>query len=218
MSQDANSNYAGVWDTRLGFGERAAVILIDVANAYTYEDSPLYAPGAVDALPHIQRLLTHAREQAIPVMHTRIRYQAPDCQDGGVWIEKAPVMKTMVEGNEHAEFCAGAQPLAEELVFTKQYASAFFGTSLAAALTAQRIDTLILAGFSTSGCVRASAVDGLQHGFRVMVVREACGDRHPDPHEANLFDIDRKYGDVMAIDEVLGALSKQAQRVGAGPA
>jgi len=209
MTTDASSNYAGVWDTRLGFGERAGVLLIDVANAYTFEDSPLYAPGAVEALPHIRRLLAHAREHAVPVMHTCIRYQAPGFQDGGVWIEKAPVMKTMVDGNVHAEFCDGAQPQADELVFTKQYASAFFGTSLAAALNAQHIDTLVLAGYSTSGCVRATAVDGLQSGFRVMVVREACGDRHPDPHEANLFDIDRKYGDVMAIDDVLAALTRQ---------
>lgn len=210
MNEDASSNYAGVWDTRLGFGDRAAVIMIDVANAYVFEDSPLYAPGAVEALPHIKRLLSQARENAIPVMHTRIRYHAPDCLDGGVWIEKAPVMQTMVEGNVHAEFCDGVQPSANELVVTKQYASAFFGTSLAAALNAQRIDTLVLAGFSTSGCVRATAVDGLQNGFRVMVVREAVGDRHPDPHEANLFDIDRKYGDVIQLDDAINALSKQA--------
>lgn len=207
MSIDATSNYAGVWDTRLGFGQHAAVLMIDVANAYIDEASPLYAPGAVAALPHIKRLLTHARAHAVPVMHTRIRYHADHCQDGGVWVEKAPVMKMMVDGNPHAEFCADAQPLASELVFTKQYASAFFGTSLAATLNAQRIDTLVLAGYSTSGCVRATAVDGLQSGFRVMVVREAVGDRHPDPHEANLFDIDRKYGDVIHLDDALRSLT-----------
>jgi maleamate amidohydrolase len=184
--------------------------MIDMVNAYTHEDSPLYAPGAVEALPHGQRLLERARKLAVPVIHTTIRYHAPDCRDGGIWVKKAPVMKAMVDGNPHAAFCEPVRPLDSELVVTKQYASAFFGTSLAATLTAEGIDTLVLAGFSTSGCIRASAVDGLQYGFRVIVAREAVGDRHPDPHEANLFDIDRKYGDVISVDEVLDALAAQA--------
>ena len=92
---------------------------------------------------------------------------------------------------------------------TKQYASAFFGTSLASTLVAMGIDTLIITGCSTSGCIRATAVDGVQHGFRVMVVRDCVGDRHPAPHEANLFDIDSKYGDVIGLDETLGYLMKR---------
>lgn len=207
MNRDAGSNYAGVWDTRLGFGERPAVLMIDLVNAYIDEGSPLYAPGAVEALPHAQRLLSHARDNNVPVIHTTIRYRGPDCSDGGVWVEKAPVMKAMVEGNPYADFCEAVRPRAEELVVVKQYASAFFGTSLASTLNAQHIDTVVLAGFSTSGCIRASAVDGLQYGFRVMVVRDAVGDRHPDPHEANLFDMDRKYADVICLGGALENLS-----------
>ena len=119
---------------------------------------------------------------------------------------KSPVMTAMVTGNPLAEFCEGVEPLPGEPVFTKQYASAFFGTSLAPMLHAQGIDTVILAGCSTSGCIRASAVDAVQHGFRTIVVRDCVGDRHEGPHEANLFDIDAKYGDVMGEEDVVAAL------------
>jgi maleamate amidohydrolase len=117
-------------------------------------------------------------------------------------------MKAMVEGNVLAEFCEGVEPAAGELVIVKQYASAFFGTSLASHLHAQGIDTVIMAGCSTSGCIRASAVDAVQHGFRAIVVRDCVGDRHPDPHNANLFDIDSKYGDVVSREEAITEIAK----------
>ncbi len=135
----------------------------------------------VAALPHAARALAAAREAGIPVIHTNIRYQPGRFLDGGIWVKKAPVMKAMVEGNPLAAFCDEVAPDDQELVITKQYASAFFGTTLAATLTALDIDTLVLIGCSTSGCIRATAVDGLQHGFRVMVIRQAVGDRHPAP-------------------------------------
>jgi len=99
-------------------------------------------------------------------------------------------------------------PRPEDVVIIKQYASAFFGTALASMLTAERVDTVIVTGCSTSGCIRATAVDGMQHGFRVIVPRECVGDRAPEPHDANLFDIDRKYGDVVSRAEVLAYLSR----------
>ena len=116
-------------------------------------------------------------------------------------------MKAMVAGNPLAEFCDPVAPASNELVITKQYASSFFGTSLASTLVAKRIDTVVLMGCSTSGCIRATAVDGLQHGFRVMVLRDCVGDRHPAPHEANLFDIDSKYGDVIDSESYLDYLA-----------
>ena len=205
----ASDNYAGVWDTRIGFGQRPALISIDFMKAYTSDGADLYAPGVVAALPHAARALAAARDAGVPVIHTNIRYQPGRFLDGGVWVKKAPVMKAMVDGNPLAEFCDEVRPLDDELVITKQYASAFFGTSLAATLTALGVDTLVLVGCSTSGCIRASAVDGLQHGFRVMVLRDAVGDRHPAPHEANLFDINGKYGDVIDTADFLDHL-KQA--------
>ena len=126
-----------------------------------------------------------------------------------MWIRKAPVLKSLVPGNPYAEFCIGVEPAEGETVIVKQYASCFFGTSLAATLTAQGVDTLIMAGCTTSGCIRATAVDAVQHGFRPIVVRECVGDRHDGPHEANLFDINAKYGDVVSKAETLDWLATQ---------
>lgn len=210
MSQSAADNYSGVWGNRIGFGERPALLVIDFLKAYTTEGAPLFAPGVVRAVAQTTRLLACARTAGHPVLHTNILYHAPGCADGGMWVRKSPVMASMVAGNVLAEFCEGVEPLAGEPVFTKQYASAFFGTSLASMLHAQGIDTVVLAGCSTSGCIRASAVDAVQHGFRTIVVRDCVGDRHDGPHEANLFDIDAKYGDVVSIEEAIAALSRRS--------
>jgi maleamate amidohydrolase len=205
--QSAQSNYQGVWGSRIGFGERPVLLVIDFLKAYVIEGAPLYAPGVVEAVAQTPALIKAARDACIPVIHTRILYLAQDCADGGMWVKKSPVMKAMVEGNVLAEFCDGVEPANGELVIVKQYASAFFGTSLASQLHAQGIDTVIMAGCSTSGCIRATAVDAVQHGFRGIVVRECVGDRHPDPHNANLFDIDSKYGDVVSRQEAISAIA-----------
>ncbi|MGP8289169.1 N-carbamoylsarcosine amidohydrolase [Vreelandella zhanjiangensis] len=203
----AQENYRGVWDGRIGFGRKAALLVVDFMQGYVLKESPLYAPGVVEAVANMPPLLDAARQGGTPVIHTNILYHAPDQIDGGIWVKKSPVMRAMVAGNPFAEFCTEVVPDSTEPVITKQYASAFFGTSLASMLVAMGVDTIIVTGCSTSGCIRATAVDGLQHGFRVMVVRDCVGDRHPAPHEANLFDIDSKYGDVIdrqaAIDHLL---------------
>lgn len=200
----AASNYAGVWDNRLGFGRRTALIVIDLLQGYTLKGAPLFAPGVVKAVREMPELLKLARQKKMPVIHTRVFYNPSDFIDGGVWIRKAPVLKSLVPGNKYAEFCKGVEPGKGELVIVKNYASAFFGTSLAATLTAAGIDTLMITGCTTSGCIRASAVDAVQNGFRPIVVRECVGDRHDGPHEANLFDINAKYGDVISKAEALG--------------
>ncbi|OEY65944.1 N-carbamoylsarcosine amidohydrolase [Marinobacter sp. X15-166B] len=195
---NAADNYKGVWGNRIGFGRKAALLSIDFTKAYTTEGAPLYAPGVPDAVRQAQSVLQVARDQGELIIHTNIRYHPGNFLDGGIWVKKAPVMKDMVDGNPLAAFCDEVLPLDSELVISKQYASAFFATNLAATLTAQGVDTIVLMGCSTSGCIRATAVDGVQYGFRVMVLRDCVGDRHPDPHEANLFDIDSKYGDVIS--------------------
>lgn len=209
LDDSLDSNYKGVWDGRIGFGKKPVLLVVDFMQGYTTLGSPLFAQGVVDAVANMPPLLNTARRTGTPVIHTNILYHAPDQIDGGIWVKKAPVMRAMVAGNPYAEFCPEVMPNDDELVMTKQYASAFFGTSLASTLVAMGIDTLIITGCSTSGCIRATAVDGLQHGFRVMVVRDCVGDRHPAPHEANLFDIDSKYGDVVGLDETLGYLMKR---------
>ncbi|VVN73045.1 N-carbamoylsarcosine amidohydrolase [Pseudomonas fluorescens] len=203
----AQDNYQGVWGNRIGFGQRPALLMVDFMQGYITPGAPLYAPGVVSAVTESEALLATARSAGIPVIHTNIRYHPGHFANGGMWVKKAPVMKDMVEGNPLAAFCPQVLPLDEEVVLSKQYASSFFGTSLAPMLQAQGIDTLILAGCSTSGCIRATAVDAVQHGFRTIVVRQCVGDRHEAPHEANLFDIDSKYGDVVSKQEVLTYLN-----------
>ena len=205
MSQESSAvdNYKGVWGNRIGFGKKPALILIDFMKGYTTEGQPLYAPDVIDAVNNTTEILELARQHDVLVIHTNIRYHLADQKDGGMWVKKSPVMRAMVAGNPAAEFCDEVKPLATELVLTKNYASAFFGTTLASILAAEQVDTVVLVGCSTSGCIRASAVDAVQHGFRTIVIRECVGDRHQAPHEANLFDIDSKYGDVVLKQEFI---------------
>jgi maleamate amidohydrolase len=207
--QSVSDNYQGVWGQRIGFGQKAALLMIDFMRGYTTEGAPLFAPGVVSAVAESVDLLASAREHGIAVVHTNIRYHPGHFADGGIWVKKAPVMKDMVEGNPLAAFCLEVLPRDDEVVISKQYASAFFGSSLASMLHSQGIDTVVLAGCSTSGCIRATAVDAVQHGFRTIVVRECVGDRHPAPHEANLFDINSKYGDVVSKQEAIAHFKEQ---------
>ncbi|MCB0032986.1 MAG: isochorismatase family protein [Anaerolineales bacterium] len=208
MTDDLKTNYQGVFDGRLGFGHKAAVLVIDFINAYTAEGSPLYAPDVVTAVQETVDLLTQARHKGVLVIYTQVLYNTNGV-DGGLFVQKVPVLRRMVAGEPLAEIVPELPPQPQDVVLVKQYASAFFGTSLAALLTAQGIDTLIITGCSTSGCVRATAVDGMQYGFRVIVPRECVGDRHQAPHEANLFDIDSKYGDVVSKAEVMAYINSQ---------
>jgi nicotinamidase-related amidase len=204
MAGSLTDNYAaGGFGLALQPGRRPALLVIDFVQAYLVAGSPLYA-GAEPARAAAQTLLEAARRARIPVTHTNVQYQAGG-RDGGVFFRKVPALKCFEAGArpDLAAFAAGLEPIAGETVVTKQYASAFFGTSLASTLTALGVDTLLIAGVSTSGCVRASAVDACQHGFIPLVVREAVGDRHPAPHEANLFDLQAKYAEVVGLELAL---------------
>ncbi|NJN79856.1 MAG: isochorismatase family protein, partial [Anaerolineales bacterium] len=205
MDNSLSDNYKGVFDRRLGFGKKPAILVVDFINAYTTDSSPLFAPDVVTAVGHTALLLDIARKKDIPVLYTKVLYNK-NFRDGGIFIQKVPVLKKMVEGEPLAEIVPELPPTQSDIIIIKQYASAFFGTSLAATLTSMGIDTIILTGCSTSGCIRASAVDGMQYGFRVIVPRECVADRHAGPHEANLFDINSKYGDVVSKDEVMDYL------------
>jgi maleamate amidohydrolase len=195
-SADLHTSYAGAFDGHLPFGNRPALLIVDFVMAYLDPTSSLYA-NVEDALASNERLLAAARAAGIPVIFTKVEY-SPGGADGGLFYRKVPALKHFVKGSLLGAFPPSLQPQQTELVVTKQYASAFFGTPLASTLTALGIDTLLITGLSTSGCVRASALDALQHGFAPFVVREACGDRHPAPHEANLFDLQAKYAEVIS--------------------
>ena len=205
MADPLDSNYAAAgYHSRLGYGARPALLLIDFVQAYFEPGSPFYA-GVEAALASGIRVLEAARRAGIPVIFTNVAFQAGGL-DGGVFFRKVPNLKAYLPGSTMGRFPDGLAPQQGELVVTKQYASAFFGTSLAATLTAARVDTVLLTGLTTSGCVRATCVDTMQHGFIPVVVRDACGDRHPAPHEANLFDMDAKYADVVSEADAVGYL------------
>ena len=202
---DLGENYKGAFDGHLPFGRKPALLIVDFVVAYLDPASPLYA-GVEDALASNERLLAAARKAGIPVLFTNVEY-SPGGADGGVFYRKVPALKLFERGSPMGAFPASLQPQDGELVITKQYASSFFGTTLAATLTAMGVDTLLITGLSTSGCVRATALDACQHGFLPFVVREACGDRHSGPHEANLFDLQAKYAEVISEAEAIGQLS-----------
>lgn len=189
---------------RVGTGERPCLVVVDFVCGFT---DPACALGAdLDAeVAAASALLAAARAARRPVHFTTICY-APGALEGGPFVAKIPSLACLVEGSRWVEVDPRLAPKAGEVVWVKQGASAFFGTGLAAALTAARVDTVILAGATTSGCVRASAVDACQHGFRTLVVREAVGDRAKAPHEASLFDLDSKYADVVSLAETLSYL------------
>jgi maleamate amidohydrolase len=179
----------------LPFGARPALLIVDVCNAYLDPASPLYA-GVEAALDSNVVLAAAARAAGIPVVFTRVAYTSGGL-DGGLFYRKVPALAAYLDNNPLGDFHDRLRPEPGDLVVTKQYASAFFGSSLAASLTAMARDCLLITGFSTSGCVRATALDALQHGFIPYVVRDACGDRAPGPHEANLFDLQAKYAEVV---------------------
>lgn len=200
---DLTESYSA-FDGHLAFGQRPALLIVDFAMAYLDPASPLFA-GAEAALASNVRLLAAARGAGVPVIFTRVEY-TPGGANGGLFYRKIPALKVFDAGSPLGEFPASLQPEAGETVVTKQYASAFFGTSLAAILSDKDIDTLLITGMSTSGCVRATALDALQHGFAPFVISDACGDRHAAPHSANLFDLQAKYAEVISEEQAISFL------------
>ncbi|MDH3295929.1 MAG: isochorismatase family protein [Acidimicrobiia bacterium] len=193
---------------QLGIGDQLGVLVVDVCRAYADPDSPLFA-DCQPAFDACASLVATARENQVPVVWTRVRYQ-PGGADGGLFYQKVGALSCFDEGNPLGDWLPDLVPVDDEVVITKQYASSFFGTSLASTLNAKGIDTLLIGGVSTSGCVRASGLDALQHGFRPLVVADACGDRDQRVHDANLFDLGAKYADVIDLETAEQILTKPA--------
>lgn len=201
MSEQVEQNYKrSGFGQSLGFGQRPALLMIDFVMAYLDPDSPLYA-GVEDVRDRCIELLEVCRTAEIPIFHTNVSYR-PGSPDGGVFRRKLPLLKVFEAGSPLGQFAAGLEPRDGESVITKQYASAFFGTPLASSMAMLGVDSVFIAGVTTSGCVRASALDTLQHGFISIVVKDAVGDRHEAPHAANLFDLQAKYSDLVTTAEV----------------
>jgi len=200
---DVDYNKAG-FGGALDFGKKPALLLIDFAKAYINPECGLYA-GVEDSAEEAMKILDAARKAKILIIFTRVEF-SPGGLDGGVFYKKVPALKNFLKGSPMAEFVDGLEPKENELIITKQYASSFFGTNLASTLSASGVDTLLITGWSTSGCVRASALDACQSGFIPIVVKEAVGDRDPKVHESNLFDLQAKYAEVKSKKEVLNYL------------
>jgi len=189
----------------VGMGEQPALVVIDLINAFTDPDTDL-GSAVDDVIAQTERLLSAFREYDLPRYFTTVAYEE-SYGDAGRFIEKVPALRELELGTEAVAVDDRVAPVGDERVILKKYASAFFGTDLSTELTTHRVDTLVITGVTTSGCVRATAVDSLQHGYRTIVPADAVGDRAEGPHRANLFDIDAKYGDVVETADVLTELS-----------
>lgn len=205
MSDNLSDNYKRAYGRRVGFGERPALILVDFVQGYFDPECDLYAE-VEENLASALRVREAASAAGIPVILTNVVYH-PTVINGGRFFEKSKPLRYFIEGNPMGAWPAGLEPRESELVISKQYPSAFFGTSLASTLTSLGIDSVLLTGVTTSGCIRATCIDSMSHGFRTMIVEEACGDRHPDPHKANLFDMEAKYADVVSEAETIAYLA-----------
>jgi maleamate amidohydrolase len=200
-----DANYKRAFGKRIGFGKRPALLMIDFVEAYFDNSCALYA-GVEDALASALRIQQAARNRTIPIIYTNVVYDKR-ATNGGRFYQKSMTLHNFIAGNPMGAWPKGLVVRDDELVISKQYPSAFFGTSLASTLTTLGIDTLIHTGVSTSGCVRATCVDCCSYGFIPIIVRDAVGDRHSAPHEANLFDMDAKYGDVVSEAEILAYIN-----------
>ena len=190
----------------MGFGSRPALLIVDFVNDFTDPDA--FGGGNIDAaIQNTKRLLAAAREGDLPVAFTRVVYAA-DGADLGVFARKAPTLARLTEDAPGAQIVDALAPEPGEYIVRKTQPSAFFGTELAPWLVGKGVDTVVVTGCTTSGCVRASAVDSMSHNFRTVVARDGVGDRALGPHEANLFDLQQKYADVISCDEIAAHFEK----------
>ena len=192
----------------MGLGQAPALLIIDFVEGFT--DPAHFGGGNIgEAIVHTQALLALVRVRGWPVAHTRVVY-ANDGSDAGAFTMKVPALLTLTETSALSQIVPALTPVRGEAVFRKKHASAFFGTNLAAWLAFRRIDTLLVAGCTTSGCVRASVIDASAHNIRPIVVTDCVGDRALGPHEANLFDMGQKYADLMSMAELVAAVGVNA--------
>lgn len=191
---------------KTGFGRTPCLLIVDFVNGFT--DPVIFGGGNIgDAVKNTAPLLEFFRAQKRPVVFTRIVY-ADDGSDAGIWCEKVPRLRELKEHAHQSQVVADLAPQPGELIIRKTQASAFFATSLSAVLIARGIDTVVIAGCTTSGCIRASVIDAMSWNFRPVVARDCVGDRALGPHEANLFDIGQKYADLLMAKEIMSALAR----------
>lgn len=202
--REAIYEHAGMKD-QFGYGRSPAVVAVDFQEGMTNPENPL-GSELDEMVERNNRLVEAAHEHGAPVVWTRVVYTHPDAADAGIWPEKIEPLKTLQAGSRWVELDERCAVAGDDYVLDKKHASAFHDTELATMLTAWGIDTVIVTGCTTSGCVRASVIDACANGHRVVVPRECVDDRSTEQHDANLYDMDAKYADVRPLDEVLGYL------------
>ena len=202
------------FSARSGYGTRPALLVVDFINGFTDPGTGLGGDYGAE-LAVTAKLLDEFRARALPVWFTTVAYE-PHLRDGGHFVAKVPALSILVRGSEWVKVDERIRPRPSERVVLKKYASAFFDTRLEMELQGLGVDTVVIVGCTTSGCIRASAIDSMQNGFHTVVVRDAVGDRAQTPHEVNLFDIDAKYGDVVSSRDVLEYLRGLGGRGGLG--
>jgi maleamate amidohydrolase len=211
---DAREVYA---KARLGesvtLGSRPAVLIVDFSCGFTDPECSL-GSDMTEPVEATKHLLDAARPKGLPVIFTTIGYE-PSLKDGGLWLQKAPSLADLQIGGRWVEIDPRLEPRTDETIVLKKGASAFFGTNLASILISQQVDSVVLCGATTSGCIRATAIDLLQYGFPTLVPRECVADRAQAPHDANLFDINAKYADVVSLEEALDYVESVSGKVGA---
>ena len=186
----------------IGYGENPVLLVIDMMKAFTNPNMPL-GTNQDEELGVINQLLEQAHEKRVPVYFTIISYDNESLADAGVWFQKMKGLNTLRAGTEQIEIDPRLNRTKDDIIFVKKYASAFFGTDLVSRLNSSRADTLLLAGCTTSGCIRATAVDAVQYGYRPIVVADAVTDRLAEAHKQSLFDLQMKYADVKSFEEVI---------------
>jgi maleamate amidohydrolase len=195
----------------MGMGDRPALLVVDIMRAFTDSSLPLGA-NLDSQIEQINILLDVFHRIGAPTFFSIVSYEEGDCRDAGVWGRKMSGLFGLTAGSKEVELDPRLHRRPDDSVFIKKYASCFFGTDLVSRLQSRRVDTLIVTGCTTSGCVRASVIDAVQYGFRPTVPREAVGDRSQAAHDQSLFDIQAKYGDVKSVAEVVGKLQKAVSR------
>lgn len=209
MSDQFSSNMSGYrnkgFADRSGYGNKPALLVVDFIVGFTDPATPLGGDFSPQ-LAVTNKLLPAFRAAGLPVVYTTIAYE-PHFRDAGMFIKKVPSLSILVKGSRMVEVDPRIKPLPGDRIVEKKFASSFFGTDLDSFLRGQGVDTVVMVGCTTSGCVRASAIDSLQYGYHTVVVRDGVGDRPEGTHEANLVDIDAKYGDVVPASDVLAHLA-----------
>ena len=188
----------------LGLTASPALVLVDMINGFTDPACPLGSDSPEVVVANMQ-LLEAFRALGLPVFFTTVVYHNE--QQAKVFRQKVPALNVLQPDSHWVKIDSALEPLDGEPVIEKQWASAFFETDLNERLSALGVDSLVVTGLTTSGCVRASAVDGLQNDYQVVIAEEAVGDRNPDAHRANLFDLNAKYADVLPVAQVLSQLT-----------